>query len=166
MSYTVVCSGCPRPQDLIVSFRQPDARLDEGMVKLAKEIHGDLVPESTYHGILKGADPPLHIYSMPYLRGSSCIEVLASQAEMDPDEEVKHEVFVKHLAQYISHQPRMFKSLLAHSYQVLCAMLVQFSVSASPTSGGPTRKNPRKAFSASTKANIIYPAGFAAIQSH
>lgn len=72
--------------------------LDEEMVKLAKEIHGDLVPESTCHGNVEGADPPLSIYSMPYLRGSSCIEVLAFQVEMDPEEEAKHRVFVKHLA--------------------------------------------------------------------
>jgi hypothetical protein len=53
------------------------------MVKLAKEIHGDLVPEPICHGSIEGAHPPLSIYSMPYLRGSSCIEVLSSQVEMD-----------------------------------------------------------------------------------
>ncbi|TIC90427.1 hypothetical protein CH35J_011913 [Colletotrichum higginsianum] len=99
MSYTVICSGRPEPQqDLIVSFREPWAMLDEEMVQLAKEIHGDLVPESTYHGSVEGADPPLSIYSMPYLRGVSCIEVLAVQVKMDYDEEDKHGVFVKHLA--------------------------------------------------------------------
>lgn len=98
MSYTVVCNGCPGSQDLVISFREPDAVLDEGMMKLAKEIHGDLVPESTCHGSLEGADPPLFIYSMLYLRGSSCIDVLPFQVEMDPSEEAKHEVFIKHLA--------------------------------------------------------------------
>ncbi|KAM5347022.1 hypothetical protein ACJ41O_010027 [Fusarium nematophilum] len=99
MSYTVICSGRPGPQqDLIVSFREPGAMLDEETVKLAREIHGDLVPESTCHGNMEGADPPLSIYSMPYLRGSSCIEVLAFQVGMDPDDEAKHGVFVKHLA--------------------------------------------------------------------
>lgn len=99
MSYTVICNGCPGPQqNLIVSFREPEAIFDEEMVKLAKEIHGTLVPESTCHGNVEGADPPLLIHSMPYLRGSSCINVLAFQVEMDPDEQTKHEVFVKHLA--------------------------------------------------------------------
>ncbi|KAK7429722.1 hypothetical protein QQZ08_003748 [Neonectria magnoliae] len=103
MSYTVVCNRRPRPQqDLIVSFREPGALLDEKMVKLAKKIHGDLVPEVAYHGNVEGADPPLSIYSMPYLRGSSYIEVLAFQAEMEPDEEAKHGVFVKHLARYFA----------------------------------------------------------------
>ncbi|KAI0202828.1 hypothetical protein F4808DRAFT_60045 [Astrocystis sublimbata] len=73
MSYTVVCNGCPGPQqDLIVSFREPGAMLDEGMVKLAKEIHGDLVPQSTCHGYVNGADPSLSIYSMPYLYFARC----------------------------------------------------------------------------------------------
>ncbi|KZZ99739.1 Protein kinase-like domain protein [Moelleriella libera RCEF 2490] len=103
MSYTVICNGCPGPQqNLIVSFREPEALFDEEMVKLAKEIHGALVPESTCHGNVEGADPPLSIHSMPYLRGSSCINVLAFQVEMDPDEQTKHEVFVKHLARYFA----------------------------------------------------------------
>lgn len=72
--------------------------IDDGMVKLAKETHGDLAPQSTCHGYVNGADPSLSVYSMPYLRGSSCIEVLAFQVEMDHDEEAKHGVFVKHLA--------------------------------------------------------------------
>lgn len=99
MSYTVVCLGCPRSEeDLVISFREPGAMFNEEIVKLAKEIHGDLVPESVCHGSMEGADPPLSIYSMPYLRDSSCIEVLNFQVEMDPEEEAKHGVFVKHLA--------------------------------------------------------------------
>jgi hypothetical protein len=99
MSYTVVCGGRPgSQQDLVVSFRKPEVALDKEMVKLAKGIHGDLVPESTRHGNVEGAHPPLPIYSMPYLRGSSCTEPLPSQVEMDPDEEAKHRVFVKGFA--------------------------------------------------------------------
>ncbi|KAI0108615.1 hypothetical protein GGR51DRAFT_548158 [Nemania sp. FL0031] len=62
MSYTVVCSGRPRSQqqELIVSFREPEATLKEKVVKLAKEIHGDLVPWSTCHGNIEGANPLLY----------------------------------------------------------------------------------------------------------
>ncbi|KAJ8128179.1 hypothetical protein O1611_g5456 [Lasiodiplodia mahajangana] len=102
MSYTVICNGRPGLQDLIVSFREPGATLDEEIVKLAKEIHGELVPESTCYGNVEGADPPLFIYSMPYLRGSSCIEVLACQVEMNPEEQTKHKVFIQHLARYFA----------------------------------------------------------------
>lgn len=76
--------------------------LDGKIVKLAKEIHGDLVPESTYHGNVEGADPPLLIYSMPYLGGSSYIEAMAFQVEMDSAEEAMHRVFVRHLARYFA----------------------------------------------------------------
>lgn len=101
MSYTVVCRGCSfdqAEQNLVVSFREEGAGLDEEIVKMAKEIHGDLVPVSISHGNMEGADPVLVIYSMPYLQGSSCIEVLAFDVEMDSEEETKHEVFIKHLA--------------------------------------------------------------------
>lgn len=99
MSYTVICNRLPgAQQDLVISLREEEAMLDEEMVRLAKKVHGDLVPESAFHGSVEGADPPLFIYSMPYLRGSSYIEVLDSQEEMNDDEEAKHVVFVKHLA--------------------------------------------------------------------
>lgn len=72
--------------------------LDGETVKLAKEIHGDLVPQSSCHGVVEAADPPLFIYSMPYLLGAACIEVLPCQVDMDPEEVVSHGVFVRHLA--------------------------------------------------------------------
>ncbi|KAI0454205.1 hypothetical protein F5B21DRAFT_244570 [Xylaria acuta] len=67
MSYTVVCSGLPGPQqNLIVSFRELGAVLDEGVVKLAKEIHGDLVPESTCHGNVEEAESAaVHLLHAP-----------------------------------------------------------------------------------------------------
>ncbi|KAI1119981.1 hypothetical protein F5Y10DRAFT_273526 [Nemania abortiva] len=104
MSYTVVCSGRTgsQQQDLIVSFRELGAALDEGIVNLARKVHGDLVPESTCHGKVEGADPPLFIYTMPYLQGSSCIEVLSFQVEMDSNEIAKHQNFIRHLARYFA----------------------------------------------------------------
>lgn len=102
MSYTVVWNGClgPRETAVVVSFREEGARLDEGMVKLAKAIHGDgLVPAPlTFHGIMETADPVLLIYSMPFLRGSSCIDALAFEVDLDPEEEANHGVFVTHVA--------------------------------------------------------------------
>lgn len=99
LSYTVVCNDCPGPRkDLIVSFREPGGFLDDQMVGLAKKIHGDLVPESVWHGNVEGSDPPLSIYSMPYLRGSALVEVQSVEVEMSSDEEAKHEMLFKHLA--------------------------------------------------------------------
>ncbi|KAI0393096.1 hypothetical protein F5Y17DRAFT_467094 [Xylariaceae sp. FL0594] len=58
--------------------------IDGGMVKLAREIHGDLVPVSTCHGSVEEADPPLFIYSMPYLRGSYFARCWSSPQPVDP----------------------------------------------------------------------------------
>ncbi|WXC61528.1 hypothetical protein SNK03_007403 [Fusarium graminearum] len=125
MSYTVICSGCPGPQqDLVLSFREQGAMLDVDIVKLAKEIHGNLVPESTFHGNMEGADPPLFIYSMPYLRGSSYTGVQPFWVEMDSNEESTQRAFVKGLARYfarcwsssqpVDHQTRAEKQLGIH----------------------------------------------------
>lgn len=99
LSYTVVCNECPvPPRDLIISFREAGGLLDDQMVGLAKKIHGDLVPESVCHGDVEGADPPLSIYSMPYLRGSALVAVQSVEVEMSGEEEAKHEMLIRHLA--------------------------------------------------------------------
>lgn len=100
LSYTVVCKNCPGPRkDLIISFREPGGMLDDRMVELARKIHGELVPELTCHGNVEGADPPLTIYSMTYLRGSALVEVQSVEVDMSSDEESKHERLIRHLAQ-------------------------------------------------------------------
>ena len=99
MSYTVICTGRPGgQQDLVVSFREPEAHVDEGMAKSAQAVHGDLVPEISRHGMVEGANPPLTIYTMPYLRGISCLDALLCQVEMDSAEEARHTRFIKDLA--------------------------------------------------------------------
>lgn len=89
-----------RETAVVVSFREEGAKLDEDMVRLARAIHGDgLVPAPlNFHGIMEAADPVLLIYSMPFLRGSSCIDALAFAVDLDPKEEANHGVFVTHLA--------------------------------------------------------------------
>lgn len=100
LSYTVVCKDCPGPRkDLIISFREPGGMLDDHMVELARKIHGDLVPELSCHGNVDGADPPLTIYSMTYMRGSALVEVQSVEVEMSTDEVSKHERLIRHLAQ-------------------------------------------------------------------
>lgn len=99
LSYTVVCNDCPGPRkDLIISFREPGGLLDDQMIGLAKEIHGDLVPESVRHGVIEGSIPLLSIYSMPYLRGSALLKVQSVDIDMSDDYEAKHEVLIRHLA--------------------------------------------------------------------
>lgn len=97
MSYTVVCTGRRGEPDLVVSFREPEAELDGDMVKLAQEIHGCLVPGTTNHGAMSGADPPLTIYAMEYLPGVSWLESMDCEVKMDFDNEARHTCYVKHL---------------------------------------------------------------------
>ena len=100
MSYIVICKG-PHPATqvlVVVSFREPEAYLDQGMGKLAREIHGSLVPGASLHSVVDGAVPALTIYTMPYLPGVSCLDSLAYQVEMDELMEARHACFVGHLA--------------------------------------------------------------------
>ena len=102
MSYTVICTGRQSgKQALVVSFREPEAHLDQSMGKLAQEIHRSLVPEVSQHGMVDRADPPLAIYTMPYMPGISCLNALTCQVEMDEVLEVRHVFFVSHLARYV-----------------------------------------------------------------
>ena len=99
LSYTVICSGRPEKQeDLIVSFRLLQCRIDDHLVKIAKEIHGDLVPEATDHSLVSDLNPPLAIYTMPYLPGISGLEALSDQIKVEPQDEIRHICFIKHPA--------------------------------------------------------------------
>ncbi|PYI05145.1 hypothetical protein BO78DRAFT_448090 [Aspergillus sclerotiicarbonarius CBS 121057] len=109
LSYTVVCARtkCQDNHDndsVVVSFRESSSRLDNEMVSLAQTIHGDgcLVPYATNHGIMSGSDPPFGIYTMPLLPGIACMEALSYTPDMDPEEEVKHVYFMRHLARYFA----------------------------------------------------------------
>jgi hypothetical protein len=48
--------------------------------------------------MVHGADPPLTIYTMPYLPGISCLNALTCQIEMDEITEAKHVCLIRHLA--------------------------------------------------------------------
>lgn len=99
MSYTVICTGCQGgKRDLVLSFREPEARLGEVMNTLAQVVHDGLVPETRCDGVVEGSEPPLAIYTMPYLRGISCLDALECQVEMDEVDEAKHLHFIQHLA--------------------------------------------------------------------
>lgn len=95
LSYTVIGNSS------VISSRQEASRLDEDITKLARQIHGDLAPTGTYHGMISDAklQVPLSIYSMPLLPGSAILNVLGDSQEMDGDEEGNHTRFVRDLAE-------------------------------------------------------------------
>ncbi|KAF2092864.1 hypothetical protein NA57DRAFT_82011 [Rhizodiscina lignyota] len=101
-SYTVICTSCRGGRNFIVSFREPEAHLDVAMVELAKNIHGNLVPETTDVGAVKDADPPLGIYVMQYLPGIPCLNGISGSVDMDVNEETRHCSFIKSLARYFA----------------------------------------------------------------
>ncbi|KAL4791098.1 hypothetical protein BDV19DRAFT_371215 [Aspergillus venezuelensis] len=99
-SYTVVC--VKESGNEVVSFRELGNTLNEHTISLAKDIHGHLVPNFTYHGLVEGADRPLSIYVMPYLPGVSSIEVFECEAELNCETEARHTCFMQHLARYFA----------------------------------------------------------------
>lgn len=100
LSYTVICAEEDGDGDeaKVISFRERDSGLDDSLVRLARLVHGDLVPDVSFHGIMEGSVPPLGIYVMPLLPGAACIEALRYAVELDSDEEARHLCFITHLA--------------------------------------------------------------------
>ena len=99
LSYTVVCTGRQLQQkDIIVSFRDAGSELDSAIIEQAREIHGCLVPEVKYHGIMSGAEPPLAIYAMSYLPGIPYLDVLSCVSQIDSQDITRHICHMKHLA--------------------------------------------------------------------
>lgn len=99
LSYTVVCTGRQIQQkDIIVSFREAGSELDSDIIQRAREIHGSLVPEVKYHGMMSGAEPPLAIYAMSYLPGIPCLDALSCVSQMDSQDKARHVCYIKHLA--------------------------------------------------------------------
>lgn len=83
-----------------MSFREAESSLDHGVLKLARSIHGALVPEAVFHGKMPNSNPPLLVYTMPYLPGTPCLEAFSGQAELSLEEESRHIRFAVHLARY------------------------------------------------------------------
>lgn len=99
-SYTVICSDCSAGQDVIVSFREPEALLKVDTMTLAKNIHGPLVPQVTDVGVIKDANPLLRIYIMQYLPGVPCLNIIRGDVHVDAIEQNRHCAFMKSLARY------------------------------------------------------------------
>ncbi|KAJ5614031.1 hypothetical protein N7528_007685 [Penicillium herquei] len=96
LSYTVLCTDCPsEPRDLIVSLREVGSTLDTAVTQLAKSIHGDLVPQASFHGEMPDSNPSLLVYTMPYLPGITCLEAFGPNLDMKPEEEAKHLYFAR-----------------------------------------------------------------------
>ncbi|KAK8091693.1 hypothetical protein PG997_002054 [Apiospora hydei] len=99
LSYTVVATT-----ETIISFRVPEGKLSNEHESLAKYIHGDLVPQSVYHGKLgdeKDDKKNLLIYTMPYLQGKSYLEVATFGPGLSDTVLEKHVNYIRHLARQV-----------------------------------------------------------------
>jgi len=110
MSYTVICKHDDIPTSekpvVVVSFREPEAHIDQTLSELAQTIHGNhLVPQVSQRGVVDGSEPPLSIYAMSYLPGISCLDAGPCQVEMDEATEAKYVVFVRHLGRLVYRFP-------------------------------------------------------------
>lgn len=83
LSYTVICIRCrDREPDMIVSFRDPGSMLDQGGGPIGEICTWRLGARSYLSRRHEGAQPPLHVYTMPYLPGISCLEALSAKANL------------------------------------------------------------------------------------
>ncbi|KAK7909101.1 hypothetical protein PG985_014979 [Apiospora marii] len=100
LSYTVIATT-----ETIISFRVPESKLGNETESLAKYIHGDLVPQSAYHGKLgdeKNDGKNLLIYTMPYLPGKAYLEIHPFGPQLSDTALGKHVNFARHLARYFA----------------------------------------------------------------
>ncbi|KAK4224848.1 hypothetical protein QBC38DRAFT_422728 [Podospora fimiseda] len=104
LSYTVICEKKAEngTDEVVASFRERGSWLKYDILAIAWEIHRRLVPEATFQGAMPGSDSLLGIYTMSFVPGVACLEVLSWEVEMDAEEESKHVVFIKHLARYFA----------------------------------------------------------------
>ncbi|KAI1321700.1 hypothetical protein F5Y16DRAFT_405082 [Xylariaceae sp. FL0255] len=100
LSYTVKGTT-----SVIISFRKYGSKLDPDMVKLSRDIHGNLSPGACYHGTISKSDvyeSSLSIYTMPLLPGVAALNVFAFSPNMDDKVKAKHLHYIKDLAQYFA----------------------------------------------------------------
>ncbi|WEW59601.1 hypothetical protein PRK78_005075 [Emydomyces testavorans] len=69
----------------IVQFRVSHSALDLKTIQLAKEIHGNIVPSTNYHGeIGDGPTPPVKVYTIEKLPGITQIEMVVKNSTSLP----------------------------------------------------------------------------------
>ncbi|KAE8393085.1 hypothetical protein BDV23DRAFT_180965 [Aspergillus alliaceus] len=88
LSYTVIYTGRPgKRQDLIVSFREPESTLDQGVIKLAKL---SKAPWCRKPLIMEKCAVPAQLSpSMPYFQCISCLEAFNAKTELNTEEEAR-----------------------------------------------------------------------------
>ena len=103
-SYTVYAGHW---QDRVVQYRPHDRALSMRIASLARQMHGEMVPQITAHGAVHGDDSEctanntLWVYSMPRVRGITYLEYLLADKTPQSDEErrTSRRVFIRDVAE-------------------------------------------------------------------
>lgn len=86
----------PRP---VISFRIESGRLDPAIMKMARRIHGYLVPEVSDIGQARLCGPvPLYMYKMHYQPGTHFWAAVGKKVRLNEDAMTKRTTLVKSLA--------------------------------------------------------------------
>ncbi|RYP45304.1 hypothetical protein DL768_008344 [Monosporascus sp. mg162] len=101
LSYTFV--GATAVPKSILSFRLEAGRIDPDVLKLAKEIHGGLVPDAEFCSHSQTpAGKPLFVYKMPLLPGKDFWSVAGPDFHLDEGAVAERNAMVKSLARYFA----------------------------------------------------------------
>ncbi|RYP93242.1 hypothetical protein DL770_000617 [Monosporascus sp. CRB-9-2] len=97
LSYTFV--GVTATAKSILSFRLEAGRTDPDVLKLAKEIHGGLVPDAEFCGHAQTpAGKTIFVYKMPLLPGKVFWSIAVPDFHLDEGAVAKRDAMVKSLA--------------------------------------------------------------------
>ncbi|RYP57116.1 hypothetical protein DL769_009683 [Monosporascus sp. CRB-8-3] len=101
LSYTFV--GATVVPKFVLSFRLEAGRIDPDVSRLAKEIHGDLVPDTEFCGHAQTPDgKSLLVYKMPLLPGKDFWSIAGPDFHLDEGAVAKRKAMVKTLARYFA----------------------------------------------------------------
>ncbi|RYP24317.1 hypothetical protein DL765_000581 [Monosporascus sp. GIB2] len=101
LSYNFV--GAPAVPKFILSFRLEAGRIDPDVLKLAREIHGSLVPDAEFCGHTQTpAGEPLFVYKMPFLPAKDFWSIAEPEFHLDGAAVAKRNAMVKSLARYFA----------------------------------------------------------------
>lgn len=97
-SHSVICSGGPEDQSVIVTFRTKNHPFDDDMVRRAYNCFGDIAPKPVYSGVMKSSRQPLSIYITPCQLGSPLLGLLPCATNLTQPEIARQVQIMRGLA--------------------------------------------------------------------
>ena len=96
---SITFAGTPLSPRPVVSFRIESGRLDPAIMKMARQVHGHLVPKVSDIGQAPLCGPvPLYMYKMHYQPGTDFWAAVGKKVRLNEDAVAKRTTLVKSLA--------------------------------------------------------------------